>query len=85
MNLELVTVATSYDVVEAEFLRNQLEAEGFEVYLEDENIIGVFNLLAPAIGGIKIRVHAGKAAEATALVNNLRNAEIVHDENFPET
>ena len=85
MSLELVTVATSYDVVEAEFLRNQLEAEGFEVYLEDENIIGVFNLLAPAVGGIKIRVHAEKVEAATALVNDLRNAEIIYDENFPES
>ncbi|MCY7376100.1 MAG: DUF2007 domain-containing protein [Pyrinomonadaceae bacterium] len=85
MSLELVTIATSYDVVEAEFLRNQLEAEGFEVYLEDENIVGIFNLLAPAVGGIKIRVHADKAEEATALVNDLRNAEIIYDENFPET
>ena len=85
MSLELVTVATSYDVVEAEFLRNQLEAEGYEVYLEDENIIGVFNLLAPAVGGIKIRVNSDKAEAAAALVNDLRNAEIIYDENFPET
>ena len=54
MNKELQTIATTYEVFEAEFLRNHLEAEGFEVYLADENIIGVFNLLAPAIGGIKI-------------------------------
>lgn len=85
MSLELVTVATSYNVVEAEFLRNQLEAEGYEVYLEDENIIGVFNLLAPAVGGIKIRVNSDKAEAAAALVNDLRNAEIIYDENFPET
>ncbi len=85
MSLELVTVATSYEVVEAEFLRNQLEAEGYEVYLEDENIIGVFNLLANAVGGIKIRVHAERAEAAMALINDLRNAEIVHDENFPES
>ena len=85
MNLELVTVATSDDLVEAEFLRNQLEAEGYEVYLEDENIIGVFNLLAPAVGGIKIRVNSDKAEAAAALVNDLRNAEIIYDENFPET
>ena len=85
MSLELVTVATSYDVVEAEFLRNQLEAEGYEVYLEDENIVGIFNLLAPAVGGIKIRVNSDKAEAAAALVNDLRNAEIIYDENFPET
>lgn len=85
MSLELVTIATSADVTEAEYLRNQLEDAGFEAFIEDENIIGAFNLLAPAIGWIKIRVNAEKAEEATILVNDLRNAEIVHDENFPES
>ncbi len=85
MSFELTTIATAGEVVEAEFLRNQLEAAGYEVFLEDDNIIGTFNLLAPAVGWIKIRVHAERAEEATALVNDLRNAEIIHDENFPET
>ena len=85
MSLELVTIATTDDVVEAEYLRNQLETQGFEVYLEDENIVGAFKLIAPAVGWIKIRVRAERAEEATTLVNDLRNAEIIHDENFPET
>lgn len=85
MSLELVTIATSGDVTEAEYLRNQLEDAGFEAFIEDENIIGAMNLLAPAIGWIKIRVSSDDAEKATALVNDLRNAEIVHDENFPET
>ena len=83
MSFELETVATTYDLFEAEFLRNQLAAKGFEVYLEDDNIVGIFNLLAPAVGGIKIRVFAKNAEEAADLVENLRNAEIIHDENFP--
>ncbi len=83
MSLELETVATTYDLFEAEFLRNQLEAKGFEVYLEDDNIIGIFNLLAPAVGGIKIRVFAEHAEKAAAMIDDLRNAEIVYDENFP--
>lgn len=80
MNEELVTVATSFDIVEAEFLRNHLEAEGFEVYLADENIVGAYNLLANAVGGIKIKVPSGEAAEAIVFVDNLRNAEIVEEE-----
>ena len=85
MSLELVTIATSGDVTEAEYLRNQLEDAGFEAYIEDENIIGAMNLLAPAVGWIKIKVLSDDAEKAAALVNDLRNAEIVHDENFPET
>ena len=82
---ELITVATSYDIVEAEMLRNQLEAEGFEVFLADENIVGVMNLLANAVGGIKIKVPAGQADEAAKFVEDYRNAEIVFDEDSPET
>jgi len=80
MSEELVTIATSYDIVEAEFLRNHLEDEGFEVYLADENIVGAYNLLANAVGGIKIRVPSGEAEDAIAFVDDLRNAEIAEEE-----
>lgn len=84
MTDELVTIATSNDVWEAEFFRNHLEAEGFEVYLADENIVGIYNWLANAIGGIKIKVPQSQAADAAEFVNNLRNAEIIEDEDFSE-
>ncbi|MGI8884490.1 MAG: putative signal transducing protein [Pyrinomonadaceae bacterium] len=84
MSKELQTIATTYEVFEAEFLRNHLEAEGFEVYLADDNIIGVFNLLAPAVGGIKIRVPEAEAEDAQIFVEKLRNAEIIYEEDFEE-
>ncbi|MEO6590624.1 MAG: DUF2007 domain-containing protein [Pyrinomonadaceae bacterium] len=84
MSKELKTIATTYEVFEAEFLRNHLEAEGFEVYLADDNIIGAFNLLAPAVGGIKIRVPEEEADEAEEFVEKLRGAEIIYDEEFEE-
>ena len=84
MSKELQTIATTYEVFEAEFLRNHLEAEGFEVYLADDNIIGVFNLLAPAIGGIKIRVPESEAEDAQIFVEKLRSAEIIYEDDFVE-
>lgn len=84
MSTELVTIATTEDLVEAEFLRNHLQDKGFEVFLADDNIVGVFSLLAPAVGWIKIKVLVEEAADATALVNDLRNSEVVYDENFPQ-
>lgn len=85
MNKELVTVATTFDVFEAEMLRDQLLAGGFEVYLADDNIVGAMNLLASAVGGIKIKVPDTEADEAARFVEDFRNAEIVFDEDFPET
>ncbi len=82
---ELVTIATTFDLVEAEMLRNQLEAQGFEVYLADDNIVGVMNLLANAVGGIKIKVPESESDEAAKFVEDYRNAEIIFDEDSPET
>ncbi len=83
MDIELVTIATAAEQFEAEFLRNQLEAKGFEVFLADDNIVGAYNLLAAAVGWIKIRVKAEDAEAAAIWVEKLRNSEIIYDENFP--
>lgn len=80
MEKELVTIATTYDLVEAEMLQNQLEENGFEVYLADDNIIGVMNLLANAVGGIKIKVPEEQADDAAKFVENFRNADIVYEQ-----
>ena len=82
--MELKTIATTFEVFEAEFLRNHLEAEGFEVYLADDNIIGAFNLLAAAVGGIKIRVPETQAEDAEIFIEKLRNAEIIYEDDFEE-
>lgn len=80
MSEELVTVATTNNIVEAEFYKNQLEAEGIEVYLADDNIVGTFNLLANAVGGIKVKVPADEAAAAAAYLERLGNSEIIEGE-----
>ena len=85
MTDELTTIATSYDIVEAEFLRNHLEDQGFRVFLADDHIIGVYGLLAGAFGGIKIRVPTNEAENAKEFVENLRNAEIVYENYAPES
>lgn len=84
MSEELTTIATSYDIVEAEFLRNHLEDQGFRVFLADDHIIGVYGLLANAVGGIKIKVPSNESEKAKGFVENLRNAEIVYDDYSPE-
>ncbi len=77
-------IATSYEVFEAEYLKNQLETKGFEVYLADDKLIGMNNFLAPALGGIKIKVPNDQSLEAAQFIDDLRHAEIIYDENFPE-
>ncbi len=85
MDEELVVIATTNDLFEAEMLEGQLIAKGFDVYLADANLIGVMNLLANAVGGIKIQVPASEADEATKFIEDFRNAEIIFDEESSET
>lgn len=86
MSDELLVIATCSDASEAEFLKKHLEAEGFEPFIADDNIINTYNFLAPAVGWIKIRVPQSQAQEAAIFVEDLRNAEIIEDENFqPDT
>lgn len=80
MEKELVVIATTNDLFEAEMLEGQLIAKGFDVYLADANLIGVMNLLANAVGGIKIQVPASEADEAKQFIEEFRNAEIIFDE-----
>lgn len=40
MSDELVTIATTPDIIEAELFRNKIEDKGIEVFLADENLIG---------------------------------------------
>lgn len=80
MDEELVVIATTNDLFEAEMLEGQLQAKGFDVYLADANLIGVMNLLANAVGGIKIQVPASEADEAAKFIEDFRSAEIIFDE-----
>lgn len=80
MDEELVVIATTNDLFEAEMLAGQLKDKGFDVYLADDNLIGVMNLLANAIGGIKIKVPASEADEAAQFIEDFRNAEIIYDD-----
>ncbi|MGI9034588.1 MAG: putative signal transducing protein [Pyrinomonadaceae bacterium] len=82
MSDKLVVVATSYDILEAEFLRNHLEGEGFKVFLADDGIVGANAFLANAVGGIKLKVPSDEAEDAAAFVEELRNAEIIGQDEF---
>lgn len=85
MNKELVVVATSDNVAEAEFLKSHLEEAGYEVYIADNHIIGAYNFLAPAVGWIKLKVPAPQAETAANFVRDIRNAEIIREQPEPES
>lgn len=56
MSNELVTIATLNTPIEASLVRNQLDAEGVQVFLTDAEAVGMAWYLGTAIGGIKVQV-----------------------------
>jgi hypothetical protein len=60
----LVTVAPYIHLIDAQFAQMKLESEDIESYLADENVILMYPLYSPAVGGIKIQVKSSDAVRA---------------------
>lgn len=66
--MAFITVATFDQPSEADLVRSMLEAEGIQVSVADDNLIGTDWLYANAVGGVKLNVAASQAEAAHALV-----------------
>jgi len=64
----LVTIATFRDLPNALLAQGRLSADGIETVLLDENIVRMDWLVANAVGGVKLQVHADDAEEAIELL-----------------
>ena len=71
---KLVTVATFDLASEAETMKLLLEEEGFEVFLADDNLVGMNWFVANAVGGIKLQVPAPKSELARKFVEQHQRA-----------
>lgn len=60
----LVTVATYWNVGDAEVAKNALDAAGIESFLDDENMVRINWLNANAVHGVKLRVRDEDADRA---------------------
>ena len=63
----MVTVATFYQVWEAQLAKAFLESHRIPCFLADEHIISIQPLYASAVGGIKLHVHPQHEADAKRL------------------
>jgi hypothetical protein len=55
---------------EAQFLKSVLEAAGIEALLPDEHTLGVDPGLVPALGGVRLLVHADDFEQARELIES---------------
>jgi len=71
---KLVTIATFDYPAEAQVIKLMLEAQGFDVFLADDNLVRLNLFLAPAVGGAKLQVKESDAKEASRFVEENRQA-----------
>lgn len=67
----LVTIATYTDTFEAEMAKGFLEDSGFEVFLQNERILGLYPSMAGNMYMIELQVFADAEEEASTLLEDL--------------
>ena len=76
------TIARFLIPTDAHILKGRLEAEGIPVHLADGNLVQTHNLIAIAVGGIRVQVPASHAAEAREILAAIRSGDFAVDEDF---
>ncbi|HNX37292.1 MAG TPA: orotate phosphoribosyltransferase [Candidatus Cloacimonadota bacterium] len=76
MEEQLVTIATYDNVFEAELAKALLEESGFEVFIQNERIMGIYPTIAADLYRIELQVADSVETEAAAILESLS------DENY---
>ena len=77
---DFVTVYRTMSLSEAQLLRARLEVEGIPPYVADEHTVQTDQLLAPAMGGFKVRVPRERAEEARQLLSAIQAGSLALDD-----
>ena len=77
-NLELITIKTFDNSIEAHMVKSKLESESIMCFLFDENIVGLNPLYNVMVGGIKLKIKKSDIRRSTEIIaeaekNNLTN------------
>ncbi len=78
--MELVTVRTFDNSIQAHLLKSKLESEGITCYLFDENIVGLNPLYNITIGGIKLKINKFDMDKASLIIQELDQSELTNDQ-----
>ncbi len=66
----LVVVRSYWNLLEAELAKGLLEAAGIEAFLFDDNMVRMDWFNANALGGVKLRVDAANAEDASRILED---------------
>ena len=78
---DLFAIATYLDPLEASMVQGCLVASGVPAVLADANLVQTYQLLAPALGGVRILVPASFLLLARAVLDAFERGEFTLDEN----
>jgi hypothetical protein len=78
--LELVTVRTFDNSIQAHLLKSKLESEDITCYLFDENIVGLNPLYNITVGGIKLKVRKADMDRAALNIQEVDQSALTNDQ-----
>ena len=79
---DLFTVATYLVPTEAHIVRSCLEAAGVPALIADHNLIQVYSLLSPAVGGVRVLVPQSYLDQAHAVIDAFERGEYELGDDF---
>lgn len=79
--MELITIKSFNNTIDAHILMARLEDEGIECTLFDENIVSINPLYSQLVGGIKLKVKEEDCNRAIQIVNEISSTPLTDDDN----
>ena len=80
LKMELKTIKTFDDSVEAHLMQSRLENEGIQSFVFDDNIIGVNPLFNITVGGIKLKVDETDVDQANSIIGTYLDSRVKNEQ-----
>jgi DNA-directed RNA polymerase subunit RPC12/RpoP len=78
--LELVTIKTFDNSIQAHILKTKLESENIMCFLFDENIVSLNPLYNITVGGIKLKINVSDIDKATEIIEEIDKTSITNNQ-----
>lgn len=79
--MNLITIKTFDNSLEAHLLKAKLESEGIVSYLFDENMITMNLFYNITLGGIKLKINALDVEKANQIIHEIEKKQFISDDN----
>lgn len=77
--MELITIKTFDNLMEAHFMKSMLESENIICFLFDENVVGLNPLYNITVGGIKLKINKLDLQKATLIIDASEKTKLTNE------